>query len=161
MTALYVLVAEVFLYREVAIKRLAGIVRESMVMVGSIILILGVALAFTNFLVDAEVPQRLFEFVQASVSSPLTFLILLNILLLVPRRVLDVYAAVIIMVPLLLPVAVGYGIHPCTSASSSREPADRVLHAADRHEPLHRELPVQAARAWNSMRRVCRSWRCC
>ena len=112
MTALYVLVAEVFLYKEVPIKRLAGIVRESMVMVGSIILILGVALAFTNFLVDTEVPQRLFAFVQASISNPLTFLILLNILLLILGAVLDVYSAVIIMVPLLLPVAVGYGIHP-------------------------------------------------
>ncbi|MCY4060471.1 MAG: TRAP transporter large permease subunit, partial [Gammaproteobacteria bacterium] len=112
MTALYVLVAEVFLYKEVPIKRLAGIVRESMVMVGSIILILGVALAFTNFLIDAEVPQRLFEFVQASISSPLTFLILLNIILLILGAVLDIYSAVIIMVPLLLPVAVGYGIHP-------------------------------------------------
>ena len=112
MTALYVLVAEVLLYKEVPIKRLAGIVRESMVMVGSIILILGVALAFTNFLVDAEVPQRLFEIIQASISNPLTFLILLNVLLLILGAVLDVYSAVIIMVPLLLPVAVGYGIHP-------------------------------------------------
>ena len=112
MTALYVIVAEVFLYREVPIKGLVKIMRASMIMVGSIILILGVALGFTNFLVDAEVPQTLFAFIQAHISSKLTFLILLNILLLVLGALLDVFSAVIIMVPLILPVAVGYGVHP-------------------------------------------------
>ena len=112
MTAVYVLIAEVLLYREIKLRDLPGVVRESMVMVGSIILILGVALAFTNYLVDAEVPQRLFAFMQEHVTSPVTFLILLNILLLVLGAILDVFAAIVIMVPLLLPVAVGYGIHP-------------------------------------------------
>ncbi len=112
MTVAYVLIAEVLLYREIKLGELPGVIRESMVMVGSILLILGVALAFTNYLVDAEVPQRLFAFMQEHVSSPLTFLILLNILLLALGAILDVFSAIIIMVPLLLPVAVGYGIHP-------------------------------------------------
>ena len=112
MTVAYVLIAEVLLYREIKLRALPGVIRESMVMVGSILLILGVALAFTNYLVDAQVPQQLFAFMQEHVTSPLTFLILLNILLLVLGAILDVFSAVIIMVPLLLPVAVGYGIHP-------------------------------------------------
>ena len=112
MTALYVLIVEAGLYREVRLRELPGVMRESMVMVGSIILILGAALAFTNYLVDAQVPQRLFEFMQAHVSDALTFLILLNVLLLALGALLDVFAAIVIMVPLLLPVAVGYGIHP-------------------------------------------------
>ena len=112
MTAVYVLIAEVALYREVSLRALPRVIRESMVMVGSILLILGVALAFTNFLVDAQVPQALFEFMQEHVTSPLTFLLLLNILLLLLGAILDIFAAIIIMVPLLLPVAVGYGIHP-------------------------------------------------
>ena len=112
MTAVYVLIAEVALYREVSLRALPRVIRESMVMVGSILLILGVALAFTNFLVDAQVPQALFEFMQEHVTSPLTFLLLLNILLLVLGAILDIFAAIIIMVPLLLPVAAGYGIHP-------------------------------------------------
>lgn len=112
MTALYVVAAEVFGYREVAVRDLPRIMRESMVMVGSILLILGAALAFTNYLIDAGVPQALFEFMQARVTSPLTFLILLNVLLLVLGAVLDVFSAVIIMTPLLLPVAAGYGVHP-------------------------------------------------
>ena len=111
-TVVYVLIAEVVLYREIRWRDLPSVIRESMVMVGSIILILAVALAFTNYLVDAEVPQQLFVFMQEHVSNPLTFLILLNLLLLVLGAILDVFAAVVIMVPLLLPVAVGYGIHP-------------------------------------------------
>ena len=112
MTAVYIFIAEVLLYREVKWRALPGVIRESMVMVGSILLILGVALAFTNYLVDAEVPQRLFAFVQEHVSSKYTFLILLNIMLLALGAVLDIFSALVIMVPLLLPVAVGYGIHP-------------------------------------------------
>ena len=112
MTAIYVLIAEVGLYREVSLRALPRVIRESMVMVGSILLILGVALAFTNFLVDAQIPEALFRFMQQHVTSPWTFLLLLNILLLVLGAILDIFAAIIIMVPLLLPVAVGYGIHP-------------------------------------------------
>ncbi|MEM7221123.1 MAG: TRAP transporter large permease subunit [Pseudomonadota bacterium] len=112
MTALYVLVVEVFLYREISVRRLPSVMVDSMVMVGGILLILGAALAFTNYLVDAEVPQRLFEFTKEHIESPITFLILLNILLLVLGAVLDIFSALVIMVPLLLPMAVGYGIHP-------------------------------------------------
>ena len=81
-------------------------------MVGGILLILGVALAFTNFLVDAQVPQQLFELMQTYIQSPLGFLLLLNILLLLLGAILDIFSAIVIMVPLLLPVAAGYGIHP-------------------------------------------------
>ena len=112
MTALYVLFAEVVLYREISLRRLPGVMVDSMVMVGGILLILGVALAFTNYLVDAEIPQRLFEFTQEHIKNPLTFLILLNILLLVLGAVLDIFSALVIMVPLILPMAVGYGVHP-------------------------------------------------
>ena len=112
MTAVYIFVAEVLLYREIKWRELPGVVRESMVMVGSILLILGVALAFTNYLVDAQVPQRLFAFMQEHVSSKYMFLILLNLLLLALGAILDIFSALVIMVPLLLPVAAGYGIHP-------------------------------------------------
>ena len=111
-TAFYVVLAEVFLYREVPLKKLPGVMVESMKMVGGILLILGIALAFTNFLVDAEIPQALFEFMQTYVQSPLGFLLLLNILLLALGAFLDIFSAIVIMVPLLLPVAVGYDIHP-------------------------------------------------
>ncbi|MEC8046048.1 MAG: TRAP transporter large permease subunit [Pseudomonadota bacterium] len=111
-TALYVVLAEVFGYREINLRQLAKVAKESMVMVGGILLILGVALGFTNFLVDAEVPQQLMALMQEHIQSPLSFLLLLNILLLILGAMLDIFAALVIMVPLLLPVAVGYGVHP-------------------------------------------------
>ena len=111
-TALYVLLVEVFAYREISLKALPSVIRESMVMVGSIILILVSALALSSYLVDQEVPQKLFEFMEASITSELVFLLLLNLLLLILGAILDIFAAIVLMVPLLLPVAVGYGIHP-------------------------------------------------
>ena len=111
-TAMYVLIVEVFVYREVRIGQLPGIMRHSMVLVGSILVILGVSLASTNYLVDADVPAKLFSFVRSHVDDRNTFLILLNLFLLVLGMILDIFSALIIMVPLLLPIAVGYGIHP-------------------------------------------------
>ncbi|MDA8703468.1 TRAP transporter large permease subunit [Pseudomonadales bacterium] len=111
-TALYVIFAEVVLYKEVTVKQLGSVAVESMVMVGGILLILGIALGFTNYLVDAEVPQQLMVSMQTYIKSPLGFLLLLNILLLALGAMLDIFSALVIMVPLLLPVAVGYGIHP-------------------------------------------------
>jgi len=111
-TALYVTLVEVVLYREVRWRQLPKVMVDSMVMVGGILLVLGVALAFTNFLIDAEVPQRLFELAQRHIDSALGFLLLLNVLLLVLGAMLDIFSALVIVVPLILPVAVGYGIHP-------------------------------------------------
>lgn len=112
LAALYVLIVEVCVYKEVSFKQLPEIIKESMVMVGSIILILGCALALTNYLIDQEVPQRLFNFISDSISNPLVFLILLNIVLLILGALLDIFSAIVIMVPLILPVAALYGIHP-------------------------------------------------
>ena len=111
-TAVYVTIAETLLYRDLRFRDLPAVAVKAMVMVGGILLILGVALAFTNFLVDAEVPQRLFEFMQAHIESPIAFLALLNILLLALGALLDIFSALVIMVPLILPVAAGYGIDP-------------------------------------------------
>ncbi len=111
-TALFVLIVEVGIYREIAFKDLSRITRDAMVMVGGILVILAVSLAFTNFLVDAEVPQWLFEQVQRVVESPLAFLLLLNIILLALGAILDIFSALIIMIPLIVPVALQFGIHP-------------------------------------------------
>jgi len=111
-TALYVLIVEVFIYKEIRLSQLASLIKESMVMVGGILLILGVSLAFTNYLIDAEVPMKLFEICQTFVSSKLVFLILLNIFLLILGAMLDIFSAIVIMVPLMLPVALEYGVDP-------------------------------------------------
>jgi tripartite ATP-independent transporter DctM subunit len=111
-TAAYVVVVEVLIYREIGFGELPAIMREAMVMVGGILLILGVSLAFTNYLIDAEVPTRLFELIQRHVSEKIVFLILLNLLLLLLGAILDIFSALVIMVPLILPVAVSYGVNP-------------------------------------------------
>ncbi|MBW2653683.1 MAG: TRAP transporter large permease subunit [Deltaproteobacteria bacterium] len=111
-TAMYVLIVEIFIYKEIRLSRLTAIVRDSMVMVGGILLILGVSLGFTNYLIDAEVPMKLFDLCQTYVTSKLVFLILLNIFLLILGAMLDIFSAIIIMVPLMLPVALEYGVDP-------------------------------------------------
>lgn len=112
LTAFYVLIVEVFIRREISLHRLPGLMREAMIMVGGIIIILGVSLASTNYMIDAEIPTRVFETIREHIDSKLTFLILLNVFLLGLGMMLDIFSAIVIMIPLILPIAVGYGIHP-------------------------------------------------
>ena len=111
-TALYVLVVEVLINREVKVRELPEIMRESMILVGGILIILGVSLASTNYLIDTEVPTRLFDTIHAHVQEKWTFLILLNLFLLVLGMMLDIFSALVLIVPIILPIAVAYGIHP-------------------------------------------------
>jgi tripartite ATP-independent transporter DctM subunit len=108
----YVLVVEVLIYKDITFKQLPGIMREAMTLVGAILLILGASLASTKYLVDAEIPTRIFDAIREHVDSKLTFLLMLNVFLLVLGMILDIFSALIIMIPILLPIAVGYGIHP-------------------------------------------------
>jgi TRAP-type C4-dicarboxylate transport system permease large subunit len=80
--------------------------------VGGVLLIMGVALGFTNYLVDAEIPARIIDWVQSNIHSKILFLFALNIALLVVGALMDVFAAILVVVPLLKPLAVVYGIHP-------------------------------------------------
>ena len=111
-TALYVLVIEVIVLREIPLRKLPGIVRSSMLMVGGILIILGVSLALTNYMIDTEVPTRLFDSIRTHIDSKWTFLILLNLLLLALGMMLDIFSALVIIVPIIVPVAMNYGIHP-------------------------------------------------
>jgi len=108
----YVLVVEVLVLREIPLRSLPDIMRRSMVLFGAVLVILGMALASTNYLIDAEVPARLFAAVRAYITSPLMFLLVLNGFLLVLGMMLDIFSAIVIAVPLLLPMAVGYGVDP-------------------------------------------------
>ncbi len=111
-TAIYVLVVEVLIIREITLRELPRIAREAMMLVGGIMIIVGVSLASTNYMIDADVPTRLFEFIQSHVDDKLTFLILLNLFLLALGMMLDIFSAIVIIVPIILPIAVGYGVHP-------------------------------------------------
>ena len=111
-TAVYVLIVEVLIMREIKFSELPAIMRDAMMLVGGIMIIIGVSLASTNYLIDAEIPTRMFEFIQSHIDEKLTFLILLNLFLLALGMMLDIFSAIVIIVPILLPIAVGYGIHP-------------------------------------------------
>ena len=112
LTVVYVFIVEVFVYREIPLCELARITRESMVMVGGILIILGVSLASTNYIIDIELPARLFETIREHIDSRWAFLVLLNLFLLGVGMLLDIFSALVILVPLLVPVAMSYGIHP-------------------------------------------------
>jgi len=111
-TALYVVFVEVFMLREIPLRELPRIMRESMLLVGGILIILGVSLASTNIMIDAGVPQKLLAVVEQFVSGPLTFLLLLLVFLLILGAILDIFSALVLVVPLILPVAAQYDIHP-------------------------------------------------
>lgn len=110
--AFYILVVEVVIHREIPLRRLPGIIRNTMVLVGGILIVLAAALAYTNYLVDAEVPNRLLSFIQGHIHSRLGFLLLLNVFLLAVGCILDVFSALVVVVPLILPVANAYEVPP-------------------------------------------------
>jgi C4-dicarboxylate transporter DctM subunit len=98
--------------KEIGWQRMPQVMRESMMLVGGILVILGMSMASTNYLIDAEVPSRIFDFIREHVDSKLTFLMLLNIFLLGLGAILDIFSALVLVVPLILPVAIGFGIDP-------------------------------------------------
>ncbi|MFW2367415.1 MAG: TRAP transporter large permease [Desulforhopalus sp.] len=111
-TALYVLIVEVLIHRDISPRQLPAIMSKSMVLFGGILVILATSMASTNYLIDQQVPTRLFEFIQNYISNKYTFLLLLNIFLLIVGAMLDIFSALVLIVPLILPIAVGYDIHP-------------------------------------------------
>ncbi|MBW2502362.1 MAG: TRAP transporter large permease subunit [Deltaproteobacteria bacterium] len=109
-TALYVLIVEVFIYRDVPLVKLPRIMVQSMVLFGGILVVLAASMATTNFLVDQQVPMRLFELIREYISSKYTFLLLLNIFLLIVGSMLDIFSALVLVVPIIIPIAEAYGV---------------------------------------------------
>lgn len=112
LTAIYIFVVAVFIRREISFTHLPSVMRDSMKLVGAILLILAVSLASTNYMIDAGVPEKIFDFIQQHISNPLTFLLLLTVFLLVLGMMLDIFSAIVLMIPIILPIAIQYGIHP-------------------------------------------------
>ncbi len=109
-SALYVLVVEVGIYRDIKPKQVPQIMVKSMMLFGGILVILAASMAATNFLVDQEVPMRLFDYIRQYISNKYTFLLLLNLFLLVVGSMLDIFSALVLVVPLIVPIARGYDI---------------------------------------------------
>jgi len=112
-TALYAFVVAAFVHRELSLVRdVPRVVAECGLLVGGVLLILGVALGFTNYLVDAQVPDRAVDWVKASISSRWAFLLALNAFLLVVGCLMDVFSAIVVVVPLIVPIGLAFGIDP-------------------------------------------------
>lgn len=112
-TCFYVLVMNCLLYRDVSItKDLPRIIYESMTLVGAILLILCCALGLTNYLVDEQAPMKLMEWMKTFIHSKAVFLIFLNIFLLIVGSVMEIFGAIIVVLPLIVPVAKEYGVNP-------------------------------------------------
>ena len=112
-TAFYVLIAEFILNRDLSFRRdLIRIMRDSVQLVGGILIILSCSMGATAYLIDAEIPQKALLWAQQVFSSKITFLLVLNIFLLITGMMLDIFSAIIIVVPLIVPIALSYGINP-------------------------------------------------
>ncbi|PYT35814.1 MAG: C4-dicarboxylate ABC transporter permease [Acidobacteria bacterium] len=113
LTALYAFVVETFVYRDLTIRKDAPrVMSECGILVGGVLLILGVALGLTNYLIDAQVPARGVAWVRTTISSPLVFLFLLNLFLLVVGCLMDIFSAIVVVVPLIAPMGEAFGIDP-------------------------------------------------
>ncbi|MGA9753231.1 MAG: TRAP transporter large permease subunit [Acidobacteriota bacterium] len=113
LTALYAFVVEVVLYRDLGPGRQSvQVLVQCGLLVGGVLLILGVALGFTNYLVDAQVPSLAVEWATSSIHSPLLFLALLNVFLLIVGCLMDIFSAIVVVVPLIAPMGAAFGIDP-------------------------------------------------
>jgi tripartite ATP-independent transporter DctM subunit len=112
-TALYAFLVETLVYRDLKIRsRVPAVMAECGLLVGGVLLILGVAMSFTNYLVDAQVPDRAVDWVQGSIHSQWVFLLTLNAFLLIVGCLMDIFSAIVVVVPLIVPVATAFGIDP-------------------------------------------------
>ncbi|MGD8991013.1 MAG: TRAP transporter large permease [Desulfobacterales bacterium] len=111
-TAVYVLLVEVFIYRDINRRALPEIMKKSMVLVGAVLIILGAAMGLTNYLIDAEIPMQMLDFFKTHIQSKTLFLIVLNLFLLAVGCTMGIFSALVVVVPLLAPIAKAYGIDP-------------------------------------------------
>ena len=112
-TALYAFVVEAFVYHDFKQAReVPRIMADCGLLVGGVLLILGVALGFSNYLIDAQIPTLAAEWVTAVVKSKYAFLLAVNLCLLVVGCVMDIYSAIVVVVPLIVPLGLAYGIDP-------------------------------------------------
>jgi len=113
LTAIYVLLVEMVIFKKIQLVRdLPQILIDTTTLVGSILIILGVAMGLTNLLIDSQLPMKLLEVVERNIDSQLQFLLLLNLFLLLVGAMMDIFSAIVVVVPLIMPLAIRYNIEP-------------------------------------------------
>jgi tripartite ATP-independent transporter DctM subunit len=112
-TALYAFVVETFVYRDFdSVRQVARVFAEAGLLIGGVLLILGVALGLTSFLIDAEIPAHAVAWATASIHSRFTFLLMLNGFLLLVGCLMEIFPAIVVVVPLIVPLGTAFGIDP-------------------------------------------------
>ncbi len=111
-TAVYVLLVEVVIYRDIRWRELPEIMKKSMVLVGTILIIFGAAMGLTNYLIDDQIPMKILGFFKAHIENKYLFLVVLNLFLLAAGCTMGIFSALLVVVPMLTPLAHAYGIHP-------------------------------------------------
>ena len=107
-----IFIIETYVYKDLSLKDNLRVLRSCLSLIGGVLLIIGIAMGLTSFLVDAQVPMHLLAWVKSAITSKLLFLLILNIFLLLIGCVMDVYSAIIIIVPLIAPLGTHFGINP-------------------------------------------------
>ena len=111
-TLLYILYIEVFVFKDIKINQLPKIIINCSTLIGGVLIILGVAMGLTSYLIDAQVPIIALEWIKSMITSKYIFLLLLNLFLLVVGCLMDIFSAIIVVVPLITPIALHFGIDP-------------------------------------------------
>jgi C4-dicarboxylate transporter, DctM subunit len=113
LTALWAIVLELLIYKKIDLKqKLPDTMVDSTVMIGSLLIVLGMALGLVSFLVDTQIPQKAASWISSVIESKYVFLLILNVLLLLVGALMDIFSAIVIVVPLMVPVALSFGIDP-------------------------------------------------
>ncbi|MFH1074471.1 MAG: TRAP transporter large permease subunit, partial [Candidatus Firestonebacteria bacterium] len=111
--AIYAFIVEIFIYKDISLsKDLPKILLKCVILVGGVLVIIGVAMGFTSYIVLQQIPEVIRDWVALHISSPLIFLLVLNVVLLVVGALMDIFSAIIVVVPLILPIAKHFGIDP-------------------------------------------------
>jgi C4-dicarboxylate transporter, DctM subunit len=113
LSAFYVLIINCFVTKDISpTKDLPKVITESLTLVGAILLILCCALGMTNYLVDEEVPMKILAAMRTFITNKWLFLLVLNVFLLIVGCLMDIFSAIVVVVPLILPIAEQFGVNP-------------------------------------------------
>jgi C4-dicarboxylate transporter, DctM subunit len=112
LTAMYALVVQTVVHRDLTGRALLRAFSECVTVIGGVLIILGVAVGLTNYLVGAQVPAKLLDWAKGNITSRLMFLLVLNVFLLVVGWLMEIFAAIVVVVPLIVPLGAAFGIHP-------------------------------------------------
>jgi len=112
LTVIYIFIVEVYLYQDIRLRDLPKIVIDCATLIGGVLIILGVAMGLTSYLIDAQIPIQILTWAKSAIASKYTFLLMLNVFLLLVGCLMDIFSAIIVIVPLIAPLGIYFGVDP-------------------------------------------------